>query len=152
MFEAGTPKPPGPMRLFTASLIAAGIYYVAVLLLLTVVALVSVGGPLRAFGVFSVYGMYGLFIAVLLAFVLVAPLSTALGLIMLRLAPQGRWTGGLIGGLIVAIVFLGFWIFAASEGESHSLGTFAPWVALTAIGAATGWFVQHRILRWPINA
>ena len=107
------------------------------------------GGISDALGFLAFFATVGVFAAMLAAFILVAPLGTALGSIMLRLTPPGWWQGPATGVLVaLTLVALTLGAFALS-GTAIDLGTYAVAVVPVVLAPIAGAVVQRRILHWP---
>ncbi|MHA7820865.1 MAG: hypothetical protein ACX930_14555 [Erythrobacter sp.] len=146
-----THKPPAMPELYSASLVATGIVYVAGVSIYSaiILALGYFDEPVQILptllGFFTI-GLLGAFFA---GFFLVAPLGTLFGLAVLKFSRPGWWQGPLTGAL-VTLALEGIVIGIVSREPLHwELGNavILAWPVLLAMIA--GWFVQRRMLNWP---
>lgn len=137
--------------LFLASLATAGLVFgIGILVIAVLLGLTSPSNGLRdAFVFLAFFTTVGLSVAVCLSLVVVAPLGTAFGKLMLRVTPAGWWQGPATG-LLVAIVLVAVTLALFRwSGEPLDLGTYAIAAIPAVLAPFAGAFVQRRILHWP---
>lgn len=146
--------PPKARELFLASLVATALVYgIGILIIAALVMVTSsnkgVGEALRDGLVFlGFFATIGVAAAAVVATVLVAPLGTALGKLMLCLTPAAWWQGPTTGAL-VALAMVALTLMAlALTGETLDLGSYAVAAVPLILAPFAGAFVQYRILHW----
>ena len=142
---------PDAAELFFASLIATALVYLTgVATIAALIYLTSPSGGFRnAFEFLSFFATIGIAAALFAAFLIVAPLGTAMGTLMLRLTPPAWWQGPVTGVLVaLALVALTVLILGFST-ERLDMGTYAVAAVPVVLSAFAGFYVQRRILRWP---
>jgi hypothetical protein len=141
---------PSVSRFYLAGLAASFIVFFACLVIFSGVALFGESGsPAVAVGILLAGGFWGVLLTGLLAFLIIAPIGTAIGLALARFAPPGYWQGPANGALVATLV-IGSYVLAASPEETWpGMAGAAIAAGFVAIGAAAGWMAQRWFLRWP---
>ncbi|MBV7258834.1 hypothetical protein [Erythrobacter crassostreae] len=106
--------------------------------------------PQAAFGVLILGTIYTALPAVLIAFVITAPLGCAIGISMLKLFEPGPWQGAANGAITAAAIVVV--LVLLTEGaltEVPDPGTIIFVLALIGIGAGSGWLAQRKCINWP---
>ena len=154
--EAETPPQaakgsPSAFDLFVASLLAAAIVYiVGITIIAMLVGLTSQTDRLAQGLTFLIFfATIGAGVALLVSFLIVAPLGTAWGRLVVRFTAPAWWQGPLTG-LLVALSLLAVMlaIFGIAS-QPLDMGTRTIAAVPVILAPVAGGFVQHTILRWP---
>jgi len=140
---------PGVSELFYASVVASALVFLATLLAFSLLPLVISGDPVASLTILFIGGFYGILFAVTATFLLVAPLGTGLGLLVLRYFPPGVWQGPAVGGCVATILMGGFLALTQQTLPLYDGGNLVALAILILFSAIAGWIVQRLILRWP---
>ena len=142
---------PKPVQLFTATLVAAALFYaVGVVLIAIEVAATSPSGGVRDALVFLGFAATGgMFVSGLAGVAIVAPLGTAFGTLVLRLSQPVWWQGPVTGVLVAAVLIGGSVALLGWSGERVDAGTYAVAAVPFALAPLASAFVQRRMLHWP---
>lgn len=144
-------KPPKATELYFASLVATALVYLTgVALIAALIYLTShTGGIRNAVEFLSIFATIGVAAALFAAFVIVAPLGTAVGQLILRLTPAAWWQGP-ITGVLVALTLVGLtFLTLGFRSQAWDTGTYAVAAIPVVLSGFAGSYVQRRILRWP---
>lgn len=141
---------PSVSRFYIAGVVASFIVLFACLAIVSGAALFRGTGSLTvAMGILIAGGFWGVLLTGLLAFLIIAPIGTAIGLALARFAPPGYWQGP-VNGAIIASLFLGMYSLAVvPEGPLPGMIGIAVAAGFIAIATAAGWIAQRWFLRWP---
>lgn len=137
---------PEPGDLYAAGVVGALIVMFVIVVLGAVLTAINGGfQPGLFFSILLVGAFWGLVFTVPLAFLVIAPLASAIGLLLARSCGPRRWFGAAVGGLTGGIVS-GVFIFGFERGDAAN-----PLVLAFLVGvcAAVGLVVQRSVLRWP---
>ena len=142
---------PATAELYFASLVATAlVYLVGIAVIAALIALTSeANGYAGAFQFLAFFATLGVFFALIAGFLIVAPLGTAIGTLMLRFTPPGWWQGPVTGVLVALSLVALTLAFFGVRSEPLDMGTYATGAIPVVLAAFAGSFVQHRILRWP---
>lgn len=142
---------PEATELFFAGLVATGLVYLAGIAIIAVlVAITSTEEPLRnAFTFLGFFATLGVGVAMVLGFLIVAPLATAWGKVMLRFTPAGWWQGP-ITGLLVSLTMVAMTLALFTFGEQPlDWGVYAMAAVPVVLSPIAGALVQRKMLNWP---
>lgn len=153
--QSQEPKgPPDTVDLFLASLIATAMVYITgITLIAALIGFTSLAnGFVQGFTFFMFFATFGAGAALFAAFLLVVPLGTAWGRLMVRLTPPAWWQGPLTGLLVaLSLVALTLLMFGFAS-QPLDWGTYAIAAVPVVLAPFAGAYVQQRVLRWPANA
>lgn len=135
---------------YRAGLLASALVYLGIVLLITISVAVENGDPRQALSAFFFGGLFMAFPAVMIAFLLAAPLGSLFGIAMREWLPPGRWHGAVIG-VLTALSLIAAWVllFDGEWREVPDAGTLIFVSGILAIAAASGWIAQRKVLSWP---
>ena len=141
----------GNHELFTASLVATAlVYLVGIIVIAILVALTSEEGAMRnALTFLAFFGTIGAGAATVAGLVLVAPLGTAFGRLMLRFTPPAWWQGAATGVLVAVTLVAGTLALLLVSGQPMEPGLFAMAAIPIVLSPFAGIVVQRRVLKWP---
>ena len=142
---------PKNTELFLASLVATALVYLTGIIVIAIlVAATSAEDAFKnAFTFLGFFATIGVGAAMMAGFLIVAPLGTALGRLMLRLSPPGWWQGPATGVLVaLTLVAVTLSLFAWG-GQPMDPGLFAMAAIPIVLSPLAGAFVQQRVLKWP---
>ncbi|EAQ28798.1 hypothetical protein NAP1_14403 [Erythrobacter sp. NAP1] len=142
---------PGTPELFFASLVATAlVYFTGIAIIAVMVGLTSSAGALSNMLTFlAMFATIGVGAAVFVAFLIVAPLGTAVGLAVLRLTPPAWWQGPLAGGLVAATLVAVTLLLFQLGGQPLDWGVYAMAAVPLALAPVAGGLVQKHLLHWP---
>ncbi|WP_162627586.1 hypothetical protein [Erythrobacter sp. KY5] len=145
---------PGTPELFFAGLVATAlVYFLGIAIIAALVGATSshgaVGNMLTFLAMFATVGAGA---AVFAAFLIVAPLGTAIGLAVLRLTPAAWWQGPLTGGLVAATLVSVTLLAFKLGGQPLDWGVYAMAIVPLVLAPIAGGLVQKHILHWPGSA
>ncbi len=146
-----TASQPQAAQLFYGSLIATAMVYGAGALIFVFISYFGAqsGGWMGVAKAVMMAAFFGTVAAAALGFLVIAPLGTALGLLMLRFTTPGWWQGALTGAL-VAIALEAFLVLVVSqEALRWEWGNVVTLSLPIILAMFAGTYVQHKILRWP---
>ena len=140
-----------PRELFTASLVATALVYsVGILVIAILIGLTSEEGWLgKSLTFLAFFGTIGAGAATLAGLVLVAPLGTAFGKLMLRLTPPAWWQGAVTGVLVALTLVAATLLLFSLGGQPMEPGLFAMAAIPILLSPFAGTIVQRRMLKWP---
>nr|WP_298931465.1 hypothetical protein [uncultured Erythrobacter sp.] len=135
---------------YLAGLLASALAYIGILLLFAFSMAVDTASAGTAFGVIIVGGIYMFLPALLIAFLITAPLGCAIGIAMLKLFEPGPWQGAVNGALTALIILVALaMLIGAGPIEFPPPEVTAFTLGLIGIGAASGWVGQSKCINWP---
>lgn len=144
-YEGADETRPEAAELFVASVMAC---FTAYLIMVSLFAISFFSeGPEAIASVIMVGASFGLFVAAFLTFIIIAPLATLIGIILLRALTAPIWLGAALGLLCAMLLLAGFFVLGYSGLPSmRDMPIFATFAAIAAF---SGWVAQTYILRWP---
>ena len=145
---------PDAADLFFASLVATAlVYLVGIATIAMLVYLSSPTNGLRnAFEFLALFATIGVVGALFAAFLIVAPLGTAFGQLMLRFTPPAWWQGPMTGVLVALTLVLSTVAIFGFRSQAVDMGTYAVGAIPVVLSAFAGFYVQRHILRWPVRS
>lgn len=148
-YEGADETLPSAAELFVASVIACFTAFVISLILLAIAPFIN-GTPdpvATAMSVILIGGMWGMMIAAFLTFIIIAPLATLIGIILVRAVPPSIWLGSVVG-LLSAVLLIAA-IMAPYPNGLPNFRDMPMLATFSAIAAFSGWVGQTYILHWP---
>ena len=142
---------PGAATFYAGSLVGSAFVFLMLLALFFVASLWSGSSIAIAMSVLIFGGLWGGFISILLAFLVVGPIGTAIGVALARLAPPGKWHGATNGAATGVILLALVLTFTPGATRNLDVGTQLFAVAFLLAGAIAGWMVQSWYLCWPVR-
>ncbi len=144
-------RKPDAVELYLASLAATAIVYVAGIAFLAVMSYFAAngGGWQQVAQTVFVVGVIGLLFAAGAAFMIVAPLGAAFGLMVLKISPPGWWQGPLTGALVAIALEAFVLLFVSREPLEWEWGNAVTLLLPIVLAMMAGAYVQRRILHWP---
>lgn len=148
-YEGADETRPKAAELFVASVMACFTVFLISLVLMAIAPFIT-GTPdpvATTLSIIFIGGAWGMAIAAFLTFIIIAPLATLIGMVLVRALPPSIWLGSAVG-LLSAVLLIASLIALGSSGvpDMDQILLLATFIAVATF---SGWVAQTYILRWP---